>query len=32
MFNMDPDGFNDIWANCTWQSITALMRFADLAK
>lgn len=32
MFDKDPDGFNDIWANCTWQSIVALTRFADLAK
>ena len=32
MFNNNPDDFGDIWANCTWQSITALMRFAELAK
>ena len=32
MFDSNPEEFNGIWANCTWQSITALMRFADLAK
>ena len=32
MYNDNPEDYNDIWANCTWQSITALMRFADLAK
>ena len=30
MHNMED--CNDIWANCTYQSITALMRFAELAK
>ena len=30
MYDADPDGFNDIWANCTYQSITALTRFANL--
>ena len=30
MYDFDPDGFNDIWTNCTWQSITALTRFAKL--
>ncbi|MBO4558073.1 MAG: hypothetical protein J5693_05655 [Bacteroidales bacterium] len=27
MYNEDPDNHNDIWANCTWQSIVALDRF-----
>ncbi|MBP5504733.1 MAG: hypothetical protein J6X89_01365 [Bacteroidales bacterium] len=30
MHNMED--CNDIWANCTFQSITALSRFAELAK
>ena len=30
MFNNSPDDFGDIWANCTWQSITALERMAAL--
>ena len=30
MYNDDPNEHNDIWANCTWQSITALIRFANL--
>ena len=30
MHNMED--CNDIWANCTWQSITALTRFATLAQ
>ncbi len=32
MYNEDPENHNDIWANCTWQSIVALTRFAELSK
>ena len=32
MYNEDPENHNDIWANCTWQSIDALTRFAAIAK
>ncbi|MBQ7458053.1 MAG: hypothetical protein IJS70_02670, partial [Bacteroidales bacterium] len=32
MYNEDPENHNDIWSNCTWQSIVALTRFAAIAK
>ena len=32
MYNDDPENHNDIWANCTYQSIVALLRFAELSK
>jgi len=32
MYHDAPEDFNNIWANCTWQSITALMRMDKIVK